>query len=290
MLLVGDEADGLLAAMAAISPDAGPHWDLEAVIPHTIRTKYYSAEVQIEAARLHQGTGPDDLTHVEALVLILGSGIAWERAQSFWQRAQPSGVSIRLAVLWSGGAEQQNQPPGWQQAAEEWCGRESIEWVHGTAGDELRSRDVGLAERLAEPQGLARLVEALEAHVWPRALLAPRAGEGAAAPVALPPGRVQDLSDEAFEAAESDQGSAAGIPWGKANGADDELDQLFAEIAACKQRLQGLGDGERREAAATLAFKMLAALEGDTASSGTSSAATGSESPCAQLGVLAIED
>jgi hypothetical protein len=42
-----------------------------------------------------------------------------------------------------------------------------------------------------------------------------------------------------------------------------------------------------------MAFKMLAALEGDTASSGTSSAssaATGTESPCAQLGVLAIED
>jgi hypothetical protein len=230
VLLVGDEADGLLAAMAAISPDAGPPWDLEAVIPHTIRTRYYSVEVQIEATRLHPGTGPDDLTHVEALVLILGSGIALERAQSFWQRAQPGGVSIRLAVLWSGGAEQ-NQPPAWQQAAEEWCSRESIEWVHGAAGDELRSRDVGLAERMAEPQGLARLVEALAAHVWPRARLAPRAGEGAATPVALPPSSVQDLGEEAFEAAESDQSSAAGIPWDEANGADDELGQLFAEIA-----------------------------------------------------------
>ena len=192
VLLIGDAGVGKHLLLSLITgcdePKGQPSY------PWRLDTKYYTADVAIEV----RGTvaAGDGAAAYEAVLLVFDS----TRQPSFdslqqWWRSQGQGaedVPIKLAVAakaarldtaTAGAAAGEAGRPAWLEAAHAWCGEQLIEYVESStweaerdaAGQQDQKR--GLE---AEASGVARIVEALQANMWPGMQLKPGGRDGGA--------------------------------------------------------------------------------------------------------------
>mmetsp|Transcript_6411 Transcript_6411/g.15429 ORF Transcript_6411/g.15429 Transcript_6411/m.15429 type:complete len:214 (+) Transcript_6411:612-1253(+) len=177
--------------------------------------------------------------------------------------------------------------PAWHEEVREWCVDNSFECVQVSCLDSEADRALG--DDMGE--GVARVVEALEAHIWPGMRRKGRlssdsapassrasgdggcdaeptrgAGEGTGprqergAEPALRP-TLEEEEEEEPAARLVDTGGDS-----ESDGELGELGKLMFSLAEHRQRLAGLSDEERRARAADLALQMLKVMEADSES------------------------
>ena len=124
------------------------------------------------------------------------------------------------------------------------------EYVEACAAD----GDADAALAAADGGGVARVAEALHAHMWP-GLTLKRGGRGGSAgggEGASAVGAVEVASDAAtLPPLPGEDPSEIGV---------ESFESLLASLGDARARLMGLGDDERRAAAADLAERMMAAV------------------------------
>lgn len=159
--------------------------------PWRLDTKYYTADVEFDVRHV------DHCDHVqleegayEAVLLTFDAAerSSFESLQRWWEGAggAAADLGVRLAVGTGAGPARQ----AWLQEVEEWCAGQLVEYVEtGQADGELAEAPGGAAaapgidssrRQGEEAQGVRRIVEALQAHMWPGMLLKPSPRHGAA--------------------------------------------------------------------------------------------------------------
>jgi len=169
-------------------------------------------------------------------------------------------VSVRLAVAnkadtLAGGGRAPPTPPAWHEGAAAWAAGACFEWVDAAAGaGDGGAVEAALADAAGEAVGMARIRDALAAHMWPGLERKERVGRGGRAPgggseeVPPPPPPPRAASTDDDDEDGPDPSSAS-------------FDALMAEAASARARIRALPDAERRAAAAAMATRLLAALE-----------------------------
>lgn len=171
LLLVGAPGAGKHALIAALQPDVSSTKDHAAGYRLQLDTKYYSAAARVQVASPSSSCCAAAAA-AEALLLVFdASSVASFRQLQSWVAAHADdleGAGVRLAVankadlLCCGSGEVARQD--WHEEAMAWCGEHLIEYVEAAAA----CADVDAQLRLdGEVQGVARVREALEAHMWP---------------------------------------------------------------------------------------------------------------------------
>jgi alpha- and gamma-adaptin-binding protein p34 len=173
--------------------------------PWIIDTKYYTAHVSVEICRLDACELPElDVAH-EAVILVFdaSSPESFTSLQRWWEGRDTDELAFKLAV-----ATKRDQVcssargrPSWLQKAEEWCLERMIELVEV---EEAEERPQVARDDNREMSGVARVVEALQAHMWSGLRLKPRQRKGAAAP------SVEDAAEPVPSAAVNGGKQAAG--------------------------------------------------------------------------------
>ena len=235
-----------------------------------VDTKYYVADVSCAVCVL-----PPDATRdaapapplpasAEALVLCFDPTAdgAFERAtawaESRFPRDAPDGPEIRLiACVYPTAVDADARDMREIRDADAWAVENAFEAVAVIAAPEDAARDDALRVD-GDPHGATRLRAALEAHAWPGLdLKAPRADEPGAEPGAepdvsppIPPG----ASDDVLAALEAEA---------LADGDDDALATLAAEMARVRAEGAGASDETRRRVAAEAATRMMRLFLGD---------------------------
>lgn len=104
-----------------------------------------------------------------------------------------------------------------------------------------------------DPEGVARVRAALEAHMWPGLQRKdPAAAQGAPAQAPAGPAQAPPPLEELLREPQGHEGEDEGDVAKQAA----EMDALFAEVAAAREAMHGMGDAARREAAARLALRL----------------------------------
>jgi hypothetical protein len=222
-----------------------------------IDTKYYTAQVVVSEHAMHRGplAGP---SHPEALVMVVDCGEAssFEAARQ-WAEQQPDLMEMaEIKLLLANKADllppevesigSSPRQPGWLQGAMDWCAESGIEYVEVCASDP--SLDAGL-ELNGDQQGMARVVQALHAHMWPGLVLKEKPGHavGSTGPGPLAGASAVEASLGGGESAEPRNGhvTAAETKWAKRPAGERMLGWLRAselERASkhCSQDLMNL--------------------------------------------------
>ncbi len=137
--------------------------------------------------------------------------------------------------------------PAWRAGAAAWAAAAGWEWVDAALGAGA-AVEAALSAMLADGEavGLARVKEALEAHMWP-GLERKMVGTGG-----RPHGHAGDGAPAHTSSSDGD---------GDGDGALEAdvttFDALMAEAAAARDRIRALPDAERRAAAAAMASRLL---------------------------------
>jgi hypothetical protein len=143
-----------------------------------------------------------------------------------------------------------------------WDVQEQYEYVEVSAADEDFDKELAQSD---EQQGMARVVDALQAHAWPglvrkKLLQMPcmsidaeqdqkPASEGLGSATTLQMTE-SATEDSAFILLDEDEENA-----------EDSMDKLFAEASSIREQLQEMPDDERRHAAANFALRLLEAFD-----------------------------
>jgi hypothetical protein len=185
----------LLELLGAKQADAG-----SALHTWHVDNKYYRASIACRATST--STPAQQCQGCEAVVLVFDprSQEAFQQLQAWWGGVEEQAAEIQLVVaLFEDAAEYLSAQPRqqWLQAAEEWCGEQMVEYVELCSSSPAAAR--GAQDASEGKQGLARLVEALQSHMWPSAEMHQQQSGGAPAPAAA----------AAAAAAAATQGSAA---------------------------------------------------------------------------------
>ncbi len=260
----GANAAEALAAVITGAPRAPGH---AGPLPLRLDTKYYTATALVHVRAPHEAPP----AALEAAVLALDArgagGLAAARA--WW--AAHGGDRLAVRVVAASGCGTAGGDAALREAAA-WCAEELVELV------ELDGAGA------AEGGGPARLAEALAAHVWPGLEMKPRsggaAGSGSGAPPAEPDGLAAAERAVLAPAEEPAAGAGAGGP----DSGDEELDRVFASVAALGARLGGLDGAARRDVAAGELLRLLNAMgvgsdEDDASSEEGGAAAAGGGGP-----------
>ena len=173
---------GLIASEA--EPCEGSIW--------SVNTKYYSARVHLHEHALTPHAEQPPCVRPEALVLVVDCqhATSFDVARAWAEREGELSGSAEVKLLIASKADQlMQQPrvpggtlarPPWLIEAIDWCseaGYEYIEVCPGAAGT-VPGLDAAL-ELDGDPQGLPRVVEALQSHAWPGMALKAVRGGGA---------------------------------------------------------------------------------------------------------------
>jgi alpha- and gamma-adaptin-binding protein p34 len=133
-----------------------------------IDTKYYTAEVNLHAFRFSQQ--PLDGQPPEAVVIIIDASDqhSFDAARTWTSREEWSSAEIKLLVAnkidklcGQGGVPAR---PKWLEGVTEWCTDNCCEYIE--AAPKFPRIDAELMFD-GEKQGIARIVAALQAHMWP---------------------------------------------------------------------------------------------------------------------------
>jgi hypothetical protein len=240
----GADAAHALAESVAGAPRAPGH---AGPLPLRLDTRYYTA-----AALVHV-RAPDEAppAALEAAVLALDTrsagGLAAARA--WW--AAHGGDHLAVRVVAASGCGAASGAAALREAAA-WCAEALVELV------ELDGAGA------AEGGGPARLAEALAAHVWPGLEMKPRGGAGGAggSGSGVPPAEPDALAaaERAVLAPAEEPAAGAGAGAGGPDSGDEELDRVFASVAALGARLGGLDGAARRDVAAGELLRLLDAM------------------------------
>ena len=150
------------------------HWRLD--------TKYYTADVVLDVRHLASAPAAAAVQQsYEAAVLVFAAARpdTFTSLQQWWGAADAEDLPIRLAVATGCAppASQLADRPAWLQEAEAWCSERLIELIEvGKANTEEPIAVEG------ERVGAARVIEALQTHMWPGLQLKPAAGGAAVGP------------------------------------------------------------------------------------------------------------
>jgi hypothetical protein len=184
-------------------------------------TKYYDVDLLVHCHDAHSSSGaspPACLDHLQALVLVIDSSCkrSHEIIMQFYESLHEGEFDIQLLVANKVDSIQQDSsstPSAWLQDARTWCYSNGFEYVEAAAGNP--SVDATLNED-GEQQGAARVLAALQAHMWPSMQPKPRSQhtstQGAAAPSSLTgssaPVNGVGSSGSGISSSTSDQGRA----------------------------------------------------------------------------------
>jgi hypothetical protein len=155
----------------------------------SVDNKYYTANIPCHATTL---SAANDCTDCEAMVMVFDPAKqeTFKQVQAWYQKRDNYTAEIRLVVAMYEDTHEymrEGSRQQWLQAAEDWCTEQMIEYVElcSVSPDTVRSHS---SEEGA--QGLARVVEALQSHMWPCAEMRQQQGQqgpaaGAAAAMAV---------------------------------------------------------------------------------------------------------
>jgi hypothetical protein len=143
----------------------------------SVDNKYYRASIPCHATST--STPADECQGCEAVVLVFDprSQAAFKQVQAWWGAVEEQSAEIQLVVaVFEDAAEYLSTQPRqqWLQAAEDWCGEQMVEYVELCSSSPGAARVQGSEEG---KQGLARLVEALQSHMWPSAEMRQQQGQ-----------------------------------------------------------------------------------------------------------------
>lgn len=236
--------------------------------PYTwqIDNKYYSCSVRLDVHRLETTTedpaANNSTKTYDAVVAVFNSEQkdSLSALQKWWASyKESSDPSIKLAV-----ATGDEVTDCLLQSAEEWCLEEMIELVVLNAKsipngktDTSAADDDNEDELELETVGIARVKEALEAHMWPGLQLKPR---NQPLPSTKQPGIAEpasggDTTDNSALDIEALAMLEAELP------PVDGFEKVFMEAAGARERLQQLGEAERREEAANIMLRLIQAMD-----------------------------
>ena len=278
----------LCSALVASKQWTGCHAK-DKVLPWQIKTKYFEAVTHIRVLDLEElkrqakeegegegeGSNPSSVRLDPPQALVAVFDINDERTFVEAREALESttlneswfkGVEVRLLVATGAteaaslqAFEEQNESDGreegkgethWVAKAYDWCRDHCFEYVEANTEDE----DLDTRLRLYEdPQGVKRIVEALECHRWPGSQMNMEAlGEGG--------GEIKGVHEEE-EDEEQEQGSAAPFPvevetQSKQEEDMENFENLLAKLSSVRETSKQLPDDQRRE----LAEKMLLSI------------------------------
>lgn len=169
---------------------------------HTLHldTKYYTADLLVHCHEVSTSSSPGTaaaldraaVDQLQALVLVVdaGSSRSHAAAMDFFQSLQDREFDIQLLVankVDSLVGQQDNSSgagprPAWLQDARTWCYSNGFEYIEAAAG--TPAADATLQDEDGEQQGVARVLAALQAHMWPNMQQKPPSQPSAAAAAA----------------------------------------------------------------------------------------------------------
>ncbi|KAI9228942.1 MAG: hypothetical protein DHS80DRAFT_30257 [Piptocephalis tieghemiana] len=230
-------------------------------VPWTLRTKYYTARVEIQL-----GSWRDGEEETEAVVLALepvrghGPGLEFlKEVEALFQDRQPD---VRV-LAWYGaeGGE------GWgeMEALTSWCIEHEVELVPMEKGEEDQgSEDWEEKEEEGEKWGRDRVIEVLECHMWSSAVMIPRSK-------GVKREKEEEEEKEDFGAFQSspsikdeldtrlDRLSLPGEEEAELEGMD--LEHAFAQVLSFKDHWEELSMEERRKRADQIAESFVEMLD-----------------------------
>lgn len=267
----------------------------EGPYPWTIETRYYVANTTIHSYSpafldLEEGTTP----LCEALVLVfdMSDATSFEIVKDWCGRLDLEGVEIKLAIANKVDlhfTKQQLQRPAWIDQAMEWCAENCIEYIETSAFNKVLD---GMLQLDGDQVGVPRVIEALQAHMWPGHELVAR-GDGSKATTADQVREQGVVSDDASRLedprnpAAADNPSDAGVHKAvmipqtdfveqttedkdnlDSNSSVAGFEHLLLELQGARSKFSQLPDEERRQAAGDLAMRLLACM-GDSGDDGS---------------------
>eukprot|EP00887_Chlorella_sp_A99_P002101 scaffold21.g2101.t1 len=289
--------------------------------PWTLDTKYYTAEVAVEIRRLGPEYSAAMAAGYEAVVLVFDAGrpASFDTLRVWWEASGDGDVAVKLAVAakadcLGAAAGTSSSRPAWLEEAVAWCGKQFIEYVESSAQEAAAPAPgrLPLGEEGGEPGGTARVLEALQANMWPGLCMkergrggagdsgpapdAPVAAAGPAPAVALEAGRREQYpgvvaEQEGFDFGEyllrSELEGASGTDGSGGGGGGtvemeqemQQMEQLLSQIESTRDQLQQLPDAERRQTAAAMVMQLMGALgfEEEDSEDATSSSSSDEE-------------
>jgi hypothetical protein len=137
-------------------------------------TKYYDADLVVQCHQARTGRSkPPALDQLQALVLVVDatSRSSYDSVLNFQKLVSGREFDIQLLVANKvdslpqlGQDSSSIQLPAWLEEAREWCYANGFEYIEAAAGNP--TVDANLHED-GEQQGVARVLAALQAHMWP---------------------------------------------------------------------------------------------------------------------------
>lgn len=257
-----------------------------------IDNSYYTAETKV-VIRRPDGSGKfGSLAGYEATVLVVDASAesSWDTVRTWadtnMDEISNSDILLVLAnkcdkLLLGQAGPLDIARSHWLARVQDWCIANHFEFLPACALDP--AVDGALASDDSDAQGMKRALEALQAYMWPGLTMKQQSAAAAAE-------RLQRVEAAAAEAGaggalEAGQG---GAPSAAANGAAasegaaaaaarllqqgategslgaeadvDALDKLFADLVGMRDRMAGMPDEQRREAAAAMALKLAGAF------------------------------
>jgi hypothetical protein len=186
-----------------------------------LHTKYYEADLLVQCHEAPNSSaaalGEFALDQVQALVLVVDASrqSSWDYVTRFYESLEEREFDIQLLVankmdslLTHPG---QTDPssitrPAWLDSTKEWCYSHGFEYIEAAAGKP--ALDAALQED-GEQQGVARVLAALEAHMWPSMQQKPRVQQVSTSAVAMDSSSTAATSSSSSCAVARDQGHAA---------------------------------------------------------------------------------
>jgi hypothetical protein len=139
-------------------------------------TKYYDVELLVHCHDAHSValdhlSSSGALDHLQALVLVIDSSCkrSHESVMQFYESFPEGEFDIQLLV--ANKVDSSSTPSAWLQDARTWCYSNGFEYIEAAAGNPRV--DATLNED-GEQQGVARVLAALQAHMWPNMQSKPR--------------------------------------------------------------------------------------------------------------------
>ena len=239
LLLSSDDdlgaAHSVLAALGAAQQAQGAGGDPTSAAPPAaaaatifdwqLDTRYYTADACFELRHVEHAAGISlDSNAYEAVLLLFDAAqrASFDRLAAWWESAGggDADLSVRLAV--AGGSGGASAPQPWLSAAEEWCAGQLVELVEFEAAPGAAQHPAASREGAV---GVARVREALEAHMWPGMQLKPSPRHGGASAAAAAAQQQQQHAaagepEAVEEAVPASAAAANGVPSSSGAAAD----------------------------------------------------------------------